>query len=561
MVDARDKHQYSYKSLLIYAVGFCSILAVIIFCCFHMAKPYLDNFVKKEISRRAIEVEKSEISIMGKVNLTQVTVPTPNNMSLKIGAVSGRPPIFFIPGSFVLYDVEFKYDDLHLQIPKIFISGISLKKKDPTIASLLLQSLMRIGVASVYAENISLSTQNTPIEKFTIENLQLSDLKNGYIRSINIDNITSNVNLASTTSSHLHKTNVVAKSDVAKAYNVDVAYVYSVIFDAEKVNNQNKTVIGQVLFKNTMIDLFKEGEKSSSFSLGEFKMFEFNMRPFEQAPKKLLHAYFEAKKTNNKKDQKIAQSAILMTAISAITSIDAEMKKINLNTPQFEAAFNLLKLKSNGWKQPIPENFLLSVTDFSIFPQKHLNFLKILGLQNLDFSGAVDVSYDEKKNRFFLNTLSLYVNKIASGTISAKIVDMDKKFFSGKKDAIIASFQEIGVAKINMNYKDLGLIDRIFSYLARDIQDGEQSLKKELYDDLLLIMTQSPRILLKNRPEAENISKALHDFVKNPQSLTIEITAKDKNGLKASDLNDILKNNLSSLLDKVNLTIKNEPFN
>ncbi|MDD9329631.1 MAG: hypothetical protein PV353_04325, partial [Bartonella sp.] len=82
----------------------------------------------------------------------------------------------------------------------MFINNVSLKEKDITIKSRILQSLMRLNVASIFAPELFFFINNgdKSTEKISIKNFQIADFKNGQIRSIGIDNIITNINLVST---------------------------------------------------------------------------------------------------------------------------------------------------------------------------------------------------------------------------------------------------------------------------------------------------------------------------------------------------------------------------
>lgn len=129
MVNLNSGYQSNLRYWLTCIIGFVAILAIIIVGGFYIAKPYLDSFVRQEIARRAIKAEKSEVSILGKVNLKNVTLPVPAGTSLKIGAISARPPLSFIPGTFTFYNVDLKHNNIHVQIPQISLQSVSLKKK------------------------------------------------------------------------------------------------------------------------------------------------------------------------------------------------------------------------------------------------------------------------------------------------------------------------------------------------------------------------------------------------------------------------------------------------
>ncbi|WP_375646375.1 hypothetical protein [Bartonella sp. TT29SHDZB] len=560
MVNLSSGYQSNLRYWLTCIIGFVAILAIIIVGGFYIAKPYLDSFVRKEIARRAIKAETSEISILGKVNLKNVTLPVPAGTSLKIGAISARPPLSFIPGTFTFYNVDLKHNDIHVQIPQISLRNVSLKEKDRTITSRLLQSMMRIELSSIIAPNIQLSIENknNRTETVKIKNFQLSDFKNNHIHSVSIKNM----DLKTVVANGTKQMQFMAKSDTIKANDIDINYAYSIIFGKNNALNQGKTVTGPISLNNISVDIFEEAEKNSSFFLGQFKTSGLKMKPLEQTPEKLIKAYLNARKENNKIAEKVAQNGLLLNILLAITSADAKVDNITVDIPQLKATLESFQFKPSLWKQPIPKKLFLSLNNLSVLPkkmnEKDLEFFKNLNFERFNVSGKIDISYDEKKRMLFLDTMSFNMKNVGSGNISAKVIDVDEKLFSGQKNIMIAASQDLGINEIDIQYTDAGFIDKLFSYLAQNLNDSQHDLKKELYDDFYLMMTQTPKILIKNHAEAEKISKSLGEFAKNPQTLIVKIKANDNKGLAIVDLESALQNDLSKALSKVHLTIKNE---
>ncbi|WP_375650369.1 hypothetical protein [Bartonella sp. OT172YNZD] len=560
MVNLNSGYQSNLRYWLTCIIGFVAILAIIIVGGFYIAKPYLDSFVRQEIARRAIKAETSEVSILGKVNLKNVTLPVPPGTSLKIGAISARPPLSFIPGTFTFYNVDLKHNNIHVQIPQISLRSVSLKEKDRTITSHLLQSMMRIELSSIIAPKIQLSIENknNRIETVEVKNFQLSDFKNGHIRSVSIKNM----DLKTVTVNGAKQMHLMAKSDIIKAHDIDINYAYSIIFGKNNALNQGKTVTGPISLNNVSVDVFEEAEKSSSFFLGQFKTSGLKMKPLEQTPEKLIKAYLNARKENNKIAEKIAQNGLLLNILLAITSADAKVDNITVDIPQLKATLESLQFKPSLWKQPIPKKLFLSLNNLSVSPkkmnEKDLEFFKNLNFDRFDISGKIDISYDEKKRMLLLDAMSFNMKDIASGNMSAQVIDVDEKFFSGQQNVMIAASQDFGINEIDIQYRDAGFIDKLFSYLAQNLNDSQHDLKKELYDDFYLMMTQTSKMLLKNHAEAEKISKSLGEFARNPQTLIVKIKAKDNKGLTIVDLESALQNDLSKALSKVHLTIKNE---
>ena len=90
------------KRLLIYIIGGIVILAILAVGGFYMAAPYINSFVSNELNKRGVKADQSDVSVMGNINLKNVTLPTPEGISVTIGSISGRPPVSVMPGSFTI---------------------------------------------------------------------------------------------------------------------------------------------------------------------------------------------------------------------------------------------------------------------------------------------------------------------------------------------------------------------------------------------------------------------------------------------------------------------------
>lgn len=181
----------------------------------------------------------------------------------------------------------------------------------------------------------------------------------------------------------------------------------------------------------------------------------------------------------------------------AITLADAEVTNLKIDTPQFKETLESFQFTQSLWKQLIPKKLLISLNNISILPKKmreeDLELFKKIGIEHFDFSEKIDISYDEKKRTLALNAMSFNMKNIGSGKVSAKLVNVDEKLFSAQKDLMTIAAQDLSVTDINISYTDAGFIDKLFSYLARNLGDMKHDLKKELYDNFYLMMTQTPK--------------------------------------------------------------------
>ncbi|MBH9982077.1 hypothetical protein H3S89_04600 [Bartonella sp. B10834G6] len=552
------------KRWLIYIIGGVVILAILAVGAFYMAAPYLNSFVKDEMVKHGVKADQSEVTVAGNVNLKNVTLPVPEGVSLKIGAISGRPPVGFVPGSFTIYKIDLKRDNIHIEVPEVTLNGITLKDKDTSIESNVLQALMRVDVSSVNAPNIevSLDNPNGETEKLNVKGFWLSSLKGGNIGSVGIEGMSTNVGLKNSDTNSTNGLRLIGKSNAMQADDIDVGYAYSILAGKIKPDKVGRTVFGPVELGDIAIDVFEGTNRNAHFSLDKFKTNGLKMHPMEAVPETLARAYLEAKKSGDEKNEKAARNALVVTLVSAITAIDAQVEKADIDLPKIKASLNSFQLLPREWNQPVPESLLVSLDGFSLntseMPQKDFEMLKNMGFNTLDLSGKIDFSYNSSRKILSLNDLSFTANGIGSGQMSATIINAGSALFSGDKEAAFDAANQIGITKADMRYSDFGFIDKLFTYLAQNLNDSKHDLKQELYEDFYVVMTKSPAMLLKDHEEAQKISSAFGAFAKKPGTLKISLEAKDNQGLTATDLETALQNDLATALNKVNLTVKNE---
>lgn len=552
------------KRWLIYIIGGVVILAILAVGAFYMAAPYLNSFVKDEMVKHGVKADQSEVTVAGNVNLKNVTLPVPEGVSLKIGAISGRPPVGFVPGSFTIYNIDLKRDNIHIEVPEVTLNGITLKDKYTSIESNVLQALMRVDVSSVDAPNIevSLDNPNGETEKLNVKGFWLSSLKGGNIGSVGIEGMSTNVGLKNSDTNSTNGLRLIGKSNAMQADDIDVGYAYSILAGKIKPDKVGRTVFGPVELGDIAIDVFEGTNRNAHFSLDKFKTNGLKMHPMEAVPETLARAYLEAKKSGDEKNEKAARNALVVTLVSAITAIDAQVEKADIDLPKIKASLNSFQLLPREWNQPVPESLLVSLDGFSLntseMPQKDFEMLKNMGFNTLDLSGKIDFSYNSNRKILSLNDLSFTANGIGSGQMSATIINAGSALFSGDKEAALDAANQIGITKADMRYSDFGFIDKLFTYLAQNLNDSKHDLKQELYEDFYVVMTKSPAMLLKDHEEAQKISSAFGAFAKKPGTLKISLEAKDNQGLTATDLETALQNDLATALNKVNLTVKNE---
>lgn len=105
--------------------------------------------------------------------------------------------------------------------------------------------MMRIELSSIIAPNIQLSikNKNNRIETVEVKNFQLSDFKNGHIRSVSIKNM----DLKTVAVNGAKQMHLMAKSDTIKAHDIDINYAYSIIFGKTALSTKVKLLLAPFL--------------------------------------------------------------------------------------------------------------------------------------------------------------------------------------------------------------------------------------------------------------------------------------------------------------------------
>lgn len=575
---------------LIYLVGFLIILMILALGGFFIAKPYLDKVVAQEIARRNIKADASQISLLGKVNLENVIIPAPAGLSVKAQRISARPPIGFLSGTATLYDVEICRDNIRIHIPQLQINGIQQKPRNPALQSKLLETLNRFSISAIDAPQIQLTikTPSGKNEGIDLNGFWARHLQNGRIGEIGIEsfNSTLNVNTLAGLSTHdvgaLQRSKtpqremqtaattqkltgeLLTKGRALSIANINIDYAYQIFTGSVSniIEEQGQMVVGSMNFNDISFDVFNKNERVIHFALGAFTSQGLKMRPMQKEANQWWKSYLEAKNTNDEVAKKEARNRLIGALLSAITTFNAEIKNANFDLPELKLSLDHFNITPRRWRHPIPESMLISLDNLVIntakMPQNDLKILKNLGFDAITLSGKLDFNYDEIERTLTLNTLSFDAKNIGAGALSGQAIHVEPNLFSNNQSAILASAEKIGIAHVSLSYIDYGFIDRLFTYLDQQLSDGKGDLKKELYEDLNIAMAQTPRLLLKGHKETEALAQALSSFAKNPGKLSIDIQTKAGQMLSINDLNEILQNNLSHVLDKVDLRAKNE---
>lgn len=554
----------------IYLVGAFVILAIFGSGMFYMAKPYLTEVAEKKLAAYQVKSDMFDLSLPGNVVLTNVTLPAPDGINVTAERLSVRPPIGPISGSATFNGLLVKYENITLDIPYLTASGISLGDKDMSTDSRVLQNLSRVGVSSLNIPDmkISLLLADGKTEKMSISGFSLSGLKKGMIGSIGLDAMNGSLSLGALTHKPELDAHINASSGVLNARAIDIAYGYALLTGRPTGNKSDAYIFGKVNLDKINIDIASSDNQKTSLKLGHLISNGLKMKKPAQAPEVLLKNIQAAKALGDKKLEEKAVKQFVMALVQAITSVDGEVTNVSIKSDKANVSLSSFRFEPKSWKDDfaIPQQMLISVKDLA-FDSDNISshtkeILDMTGLMNQTISGDMQYSYNQRGQTLMIDKMSFDIGGLASGDLSAKIVNVNEGFFSGDPETMSDAIGKLGISEIYMHYNDTGLIDHTFEAIGKEVQPNDVAgLKKELYDDLYLVLTQSSKSLLRDPNQAQRVADTLGTFAKSPKQLSINIKSKDKNGLTLNDLANSTgseeRDGLSLMLEKINLTVEN----
>jgi len=533
-----------------YALGICIILAACSAGAFVFAKPSLLSFVNDEVKKYNIEVESSDINILGKVSLKNVRIPMNDGSKVTVDRLSGGLLVPWLGGTVSLYGIFLKKGDISVAIPELHLKSISRAAKDPAISSRTMQLLMQINASWIKAPEIKLTVdKDGKSGKVVIRRFSLDGLKRGKIDRVTIGGVS--FALAFMSSSRKQSD---IQTGVLSVRNIDIASAY----DFLRGIGAEKAIVGPVALHNLKIDLTDGKGEDLHVVVGALRSSGLSLSPAKIPPLEAIQVFLAAWYASDLPDEhKRAALHDLRYVLESIAAIDVELKNATIENSELKTGFSYFEVKFRNWGQLIPEGLIISLQDFTLdmtrMQNEYVQFLREIGYEKLDLSLAGDVLWNPADHTMALRNIAFSGKDIGEISFQGTLLDFDKGFFSGDPSRMLAAIDGSAVSELDIILADKGIIDHFIEWETTQINISKQELKDSVYE----IAVKSPPLLLKNYKDTQKIADAFGAFVRDSSTLHVRMVAREKKGVSLTDF-IMIQNDLSVLFNQIDLDIRTE---
>lgn len=538
-----------------YVLGLCVVFAILGAGVFVFARPSLLSLVNAEVKKYGIDVESSDISMLGNVNLQDITIALKDGGVLTAGRFSGRPPLSWLGGTASLYDVVLKKDDMVLAIPELHFQNLFLSAKDPALPSPQIQLLARVSAARVDAPEIdAILGGEGKQEKLTIREFVLEGLRQGKARLIAAGSLD-----AALAAMHPGQKAPVVRSGMISAENVDIASAYAFVKGiALPGGEDSRPLAGPLQLDGLQMDMAGETGESVHLSVGRLASSGLSLRsaktPLLPAIQAVLAAGRQDIPSGEKKKELLQDARAVLENIAAF---DAEVSDAAMDSANLKMALSSFELKSRPGTGAASSAFLVRLQDLTLdlsqADNEYARFVRDMGYEKMQLSVLADMLWSFKERTLTLRNVSFSGNDMGEFSFKGTLLDVDEGIFSGDTSSMLAAFEEAAIAEFDMMLADTGIISRFIDWETVQINVPRQELKDDLYE----IAVKTPLLLLKGSADAQRIADACGAFIRDSGVLRIHMAARDRTGLRLSDLS-AGQNDISALLNLVELSVTTE---
>lgn len=541
---------------LLYGIGIIVVLGVIGAGAFVFARPQIDKVVSTYSQKYNIQFESWDVSVAGKVNVNNVRMPLSDGTIVKIGHVSGRPPVLGLSGTADLYDVMIERDGISIKVPELYVSGVSQEKDDAGEPSKTLRMLKQFNVSSISAPRVQLvATHDNEKREVVVKGFSLSSLKAGKIGRIGFSTLETDI--GQITQGHIGGAQL--HSGAFSIRDVDAAEAYAFITGRFDAGETGKGIVGPVNLDDIKIDIRSAKGDEVHFSLGTLKSAGLVLRAPKTSPLETIKAFRLAYQSDGSEEEKKKATRDLLGLTQSIASVDAEVRDVQFDVPQVKARLDLFELKPRNWNSVVPEGLRINLGGLAI-DTTHLEgekaeMLRSLGYNKLEFSFVFDADWQPDSHTIALKEFSFVGKNIGQASFMGTFINAQPGLFSGDKTSTLAAVSGLALSEMNMSFTDFGAIDHVINWEVEQLSPGDDKLRRELKDDLYEMATKSPPLMFNNHPDTQQMSEALGAFVRDSGTLNVKIVAKKKRGINMFDI--AATQDLKQFLDMVDLTFIN----
>jgi len=392
------------KRIVVYTLSLCVVLVILAGGAFYFLKPSLTSYAVSQVKKYGIETDTLDISPFGSAEVTKLRLPLGNNGELTAQSGSVRPPVPGLAGKARLYNVVVTRKDLRVTMPELYVDGLTLAEKNPSIASRSLQMLMRVGISSVTIPEIQITLSGEKNAVANIKDMRLSDLSRGRIRLLSAAEIEAGLR-GGGDGGKSKVQRIEAQSGGFSSRDIDLAGAYGIL-SGKSAPLVGKSILGILTAKMIRLDatLAALGEQEEG-QPGKAQNFRMTLDSFEVRP-------------------------------------DLWQKKL----PQS------IKMATKG--------FYLDTTELD--PQI-AGFLHEAGYDKVEMSALFDVAYDEAAKKLNIRDISFSGKRMGAFSLKMTMDNVGKDVFDSNTRAAVKALMATRLLQMRMVLHNDGLIDRTFN--------------------------------------------------------------------------------------------------
>ena len=178
---------------------------------------------------------------------------------------------------------------------------------------------------------------------------------------------------------------------------------------------------------------------------------------------------------------------------------------------------------------------------------ENLKVLRDLGVNRLDLSARLDLSYAAATQEILLKELSATGANVGKVTVSGTVGNVSKDIFNTNTNIATAAGLAAVVKTLDVKFENAGLLDKAIALQAKAQGKSPDAFKTEL---IAMASFGVPALLGGDSATGKTIANALAKFIAEPKNLHLSATSKD--GLGAGDVGLIA--NPADLLKKVDIS-------
>ncbi|AQS42064.1 MAG: Hypothetical protein BHV28_13810 [Candidatus Tokpelaia hoelldobleri] len=393
------------KRVALYTLSLCVILVILAGGVFYFFRPSLTSYAASQVKKYGIETGTLDISPFGSAEVTKLRLPLGDDGELTAQSGSVRPPVPGFSGKASLYNVVVTKKGLRVTMPELYVDGLTLADKDPSISSRSLQMLMRVGVASVTIPGMQLMLGGEKNAVADVRDIRLSDLSGGRIRLLSAARIEAGLQSGAGGAGKSKLQRIEVQSGGFSSRDIDLAGAYG-IMSGKPAPLAGKSILGVLTAKAIRLD-------ATLAALGEQE--------------------------------------------------DGQPGKAQ----NFRVTLDSFEVRPDLWQKKLPQSIRMATRGFYLdtteLDPQIAEFLREAGYDTVEMSALFDVAYDETAKKLNIRDISFSGKRMGAFSLKMTMDNVGKDVFDSNSRAAARALMDTRLLHMTMVLRNDGLIDRTFS--------------------------------------------------------------------------------------------------